>query len=254
MLGLRKLANLQLVTCLNVSVNKEQFSSTLFHPKTMSAAASSTTEVNQPNNTLAQQLQQLQLSNISNAKFPYLKKDEYEIWVMKMQNWITNIDFNLWNVILNGNSLKKTGKDQDGKITIYPPSTAEEVIAVQRENKVRTILLQAIPDDHMSDFHYLDDAKDIWLSIKARFGGNDESKRMRKSMLRQEFQEFKISEEEDVHNGYDRFQKILIQLNQLKAKPDNEESNSKFLRALPPSWSQVSISPKNQRWTGLSLF
>ena len=148
---------------------------------------SETFDVTQTNNTLTQQLQQLALISSNNAKFPYLKKDEYEIWAMKMQNWITNSDFNLWNVILNGNSLKKTGKDQDGKITIYPPSTAEEVIAVQRENKARTILLQAIPDDHMSDFHYLDDAKDIWLAIKARFVGNDEFKRMRKSMLRQEF-------------------------------------------------------------------
>jgi hypothetical protein len=36
-------------------------------------------------NTLTQQLQQVAFSN-SNAKFPYLKKDEYEIWAMKMQN------------------------------------------------------------------------------------------------------------------------------------------------------------------------
>lgn len=117
---------------------------------------------------------------------------------------------------------------------------------MQRENKARTILLQAIPDDHMTDFHYLDDAKDIWWAIKARFGGNDESKRMRKSMLREEFQEFKISEEEGIHKGYDRFQKIFSQLNQLKARPDNEKCNSKFLRALPPSWSQVSIALKTK--------
>ena len=65
-------------------------------------------------------------------------------------------------------------------------------------------------------------------------------------MLRQEFQEFKISEEEGIHKGYDRFQKILSQLNKLKAKPDNEECNSKFLRALPPSWSQVIIALKTK--------
>ncbi|GJZ91754.1 putative ribonuclease H-like domain-containing protein [Tanacetum coccineum] len=35
-------------------------------------------------------------------------------------------------------------------------------------------------------FHHLDDARDIWLAVKARFGGNDESKKMRKSMLKQE--------------------------------------------------------------------
>ena len=81
------------------------------------------------NNTLTQQLHQVYFSN-SNAKFPYLKKDEYEIWAMKTQNWIASVDFNLWNVILIGNSPKKTRKDSNGHITIYPPSTAEEIIVV----------------------------------------------------------------------------------------------------------------------------
>ncbi|GKF42663.1 ribonuclease H-like domain-containing protein [Tanacetum coccineum] len=34
-------------------------------------------------------------------------------------------------------------------------------------------------------------------------------------------------------------QKILSQLNQLKAKPEDEDINLKFLRALPSSWSQI---------------
>lgn len=133
---------------------------------------------------------------------------------MKMENWIINTDFNLWNVIKNGNSKKSLGRDNQGNIIILPPTTADEQIAVQRETKERTILLQALPDDHMVDFHHLDGAKEIWRSIKARFGGNDESRKMRKLMLKQEFQEFKISEEEGLHKGYDRFQKILSQLNQ----------------------------------------
>nr|GFD32757.1 hypothetical protein [Tanacetum cinerariifolium] len=44
----------------------------------------------------------------NNAKFPYLKKDEYE-----------------------------------------------------KESKARTTLLQSIPDDHVADFHYMDDIRDI---------------------------------------------------------------------------------------------
>nr|GEX22587.1 hypothetical protein [Tanacetum cinerariifolium] len=122
-----------------------------------------------------------------NAKFSYFKKDEYEVWAMKMEYWITNNDMNIWKVIQNGNSLKRTGRDRDGGIIILPPTTAEEHIAVQRESKARTTLLQSIPDDHVADFHYMDDARDIWNVVKAKFGGNVESKKMRKSMLKQEF-------------------------------------------------------------------
>nr|GEY24200.1 hypothetical protein [Tanacetum cinerariifolium] len=89
----------------------------------------------------------------------------------------------------------------------------------------------------MADFHHLDDAREIWLAVKARFGGNEESKKMRKTMLKQSFLEFSVFEEEGLHKGYDRFQKILSQLNQMQAKPNNDDVNIKFLRALPPSWS-----------------
>ncbi|GKC10170.1 hypothetical protein Tco_1001780, partial [Tanacetum coccineum] len=147
-------------------------------------------------------------------------KEEYKTWAMKMEYWIINSDHNLWNIVLNGNSRKKTGRDPKGNIMILRPVSVEEQIAVQRETKARTILLQSLPEDHMADFHHLDDARDIWLAVKARFGGNDESKKMRKSMLKQEFSEFQVSESEDC--------------------------NMKFLRALPPSWSQVAITLKRK--------
>ncbi|GJZ79221.1 ribonuclease H-like domain-containing protein, partial [Tanacetum coccineum] len=182
----------------------------------------------------------------TNAKFPYLKKGEYDIWAMKMQNYITNSDLPCWNIVLNGNSRKKTTKDSNGNIKICPPVSAEEHLAVQRETKARTTLLTALPDDHMGDFYHLDDAKEIWLAIKARFGGNEESKKMQKSFLKQEFEEFKITEAEGLHTGYDKFQKILSQMNTRKVRHENEDVNLKFLRALPSSWSQVTLVLKTK--------
>nr|GFA56690.1 xylulose kinase-1 [Tanacetum cinerariifolium] len=86
-------------------------------------------------------------------------------------------------VVPTGRVIVPTDRDHDRGVTILPPMTAEEHIAVQRESKARTTLLQSIPDDHVADFHYLDDARDIWNAVKARFDGNTESKKMRKSML-----------------------------------------------------------------------
>nr|GEX81510.1 hypothetical protein [Tanacetum cinerariifolium] len=99
--------------------------------------------------------------------------------------------------------LHKHGMDTGG-IIILPLVSFEEHIAVQRETKAKTLLLQSLPEDHMADFHHLDDDRDIWLAVKARFGGNEESKKMRKTMLKQEFSEFSVSEEEGLHKGYDR--------------------------------------------------
>nr|GEZ89463.1 ribonuclease H-like domain-containing protein [Tanacetum cinerariifolium] len=123
---------------------------------------------------------------------------------MKMEYWIMNTDHNLWKVIQNENSKKSIGRDSKRGIIILPPVSFEEHVAVQRETKARTLLLQSLPEDHMADFHYLDNARVIWLAVKDRFGGNEESKKMRKTMLKQAFLEFSVSEEEGLHKGYDR--------------------------------------------------
>nr|GEV32469.1 putative ribonuclease H-like domain-containing protein [Tanacetum cinerariifolium] len=157
-----------------------------------------------------------------------------------------NTDHNLWKIIQNRNSKKSLGRDLKGGIMILLHVSFEEHVVVQRETKARTLLLQSLPEDHMADFHHLDDAREIWLAVKARFGGNDESKKMTKTMLKQAFSEFSVSEEEGLHKGYNRFQKILSQLNQIQEKPDNDDVNIKFLRALPYSWSQFALTLKTR--------
>nr|GFA07878.1 ribonuclease H-like domain-containing protein [Tanacetum cinerariifolium] len=129
-----------------------------------------------------------------------------------MEYWIMNTDHNLWKVIQNGNNKKSLGRDSKGGIIILSPVSFEEHVAVQREMKARTLLLRSLPEDHMADFHHLDDAREIWLAIKARFGGNDESKKMRKTMLKQKFYEFHVSKEEGLHKGYDSIMEDVDQL------------------------------------------
>nr|GEX18219.1 xylulose kinase-1 [Tanacetum cinerariifolium] len=85
-------------------------------------------------------------------------------------------------VDINRNNKKSIGRDSKGGIIILPPVSFEEHVAVQRETKARTLLLQSLLEDHMADFHHLDDAREIRLAVKARFGDNKESKKMRKTM------------------------------------------------------------------------
>ncbi|GJT57538.1 putative ribonuclease H-like domain-containing protein [Tanacetum coccineum] len=226
--------------------NQSIFSQPAVHFQQTQPTQTNQTGQQYPNNVQSQQFQQFQTATISanNAKFPYLEKEKYEIWAMKMEYWIQNADHNLWRIVQQGNSPKRLGKDAKGNTIVHPPVSLDEHVAVQRENKVRTLLLQALPEDHMPDFHHYDDARDIWMAVKARFGGNEESKKMRKTMLKQQFTEFSVTEEEGLHKGYDRFQKILSQLNQVQARPDNDDINLKFLRALPSSWSQVALALK----------
>nr|GEV95267.1 ribonuclease H-like domain-containing protein [Tanacetum cinerariifolium] len=89
-------------------------------------------------------------------------------------------------------------------IKVLPPKTTEEVVARERERKARTTLLIALPEDHLEKFHKMVDAKEMWEAIKSRFGGNDESKKMQKYLLKQQYEGFSVSASEGLHKGYDR--------------------------------------------------
>ncbi|GJV56100.1 hypothetical protein Tco_1457105 [Tanacetum coccineum] len=52
-------------------------------------------------------------------------------------------------VIQNGNSKKRISTGKDGVIRVLPPVSAAEIHAVENERKARTILLMAIPKEHL---------------------------------------------------------------------------------------------------------
>ncbi|GJY26163.1 putative ribonuclease H-like domain-containing protein [Tanacetum coccineum] len=107
--------------------------------------------------------------SVSTVKLPTLKKgDNYDIWAMKIEHYITHTDYPLWQIILNGNSPKKISTDTNGIIRVLPPKSAEDFLAIERERKARTTLLMALPEDHLYGFHNISDAKEIWDAIKSR--------------------------------------------------------------------------------------
>nr|GEW50335.1 hypothetical protein [Tanacetum cinerariifolium] len=75
---------------------------------------------------------------LSSVKLPILKKGEYILWTMKIEQYLAHTDYNLWEVILNGNSAVQMIKDE--------------------------------ADEHLVRFHRIKDAKTLWAAIKTRFG------------------------------------------------------------------------------------
>ncbi|GKB20879.1 ribonuclease H-like domain-containing protein [Tanacetum coccineum] len=80
--------------------------------------------------------------------------------------------------------------------------------------------------NHLAKFHKMTDAKEMWEAIKSRFGGNDESKKMQKYILKQQFEGFSVYNSKGLHKGYDRFQSLLSQLEIHGAGPSGVDSLS----------------------------
>ncbi|GJX10617.1 hypothetical protein Tco_0200476 [Tanacetum coccineum] len=153
-----------------------------------------------------------QITVILNIKLPILEKEEYDIWAMEMEHYLEYINNEVWKVILNGNSKKRISTRKDDVIRILPPLTAVEIQAVEKERKAKNILLMAIPKEHMRRFHGMDDAKEIWEAIRTSFGDPT----------------------------------ITSQLEAHDAEVSTEDANHKFLRSLPPAWSNLAMTMRTK--------
>ncbi|GKD23702.1 hypothetical protein Tco_1225405 [Tanacetum coccineum] len=58
------------------------------------------------------------------AKLPILNPGEYDLWLMRIEQYFLMTDYSLWEVILNGNKvLKRKFREVEQE---YEPTTVEE--------------------------------------------------------------------------------------------------------------------------------
>ncbi|GJT01404.1 hypothetical protein Tco_0822573, partial [Tanacetum coccineum] len=121
---------------------------------------------------------------VTAAKLPVLNPGEFELWKMRIEQYFLMTDYALWEVIVNGDS-PPPKRTVDGVEQTYPPTTIEEKLARKNELKARGTLLMALPNEHQVKFNTYKCAKTLMEAIEKRFGGNKESKKTQKTLLKQ---------------------------------------------------------------------
>ncbi|GKA64838.1 hypothetical protein Tco_0764545 [Tanacetum coccineum] len=133
---------------------------------------------------------------VAASKVSMLKPGEYELWRMRMEQYIQMIDYSLCEVIENGNAPPIT-KVIEGDETTVAPTTAEE-------------------------------------KAQKRFGENAATKKTQRNLLKQQYENFTTSSSEVLDQTFDRLQKLISQLEIHGESISQEDVNQKFLRSLSP--------------------
>nr|GFB26223.1 ribonuclease H-like domain-containing protein [Tanacetum cinerariifolium] len=89
-----------------------------------------------------------------------------------------------------------------GVVQPVAPTTAKQKLARKNEVKARGTLLMALPDKHQLKFNSHKDAKTLMEAIEKHFGGNTKTKKVHKTLLKQQFENFSGSSSE----GLDQIQ------------------------------------------------
>nr|GEW36811.1 hypothetical protein [Tanacetum cinerariifolium] len=83
-------------------------------------------------------------------------------------------------------------------------------------------------------------------AIEKRFGGNKETKKVKKTLLKQQYKNFTGSSFESLDQIHDRLQKLISQLEILGESLSQEDINLKFLRCLHVEWRTHTLMWRNK--------
>nr|GEV38456.1 hypothetical protein [Tanacetum cinerariifolium] len=174
-----------------------------------------------------------------------LKPGEFEIWRMRIEQYIQMMDYALWDVIENDPTLPKT-QVVEGVIALMSITSIEDKAQRRLEVKAISNLIMGIPNKHQLKFNSIKDAKQLMEAIEKRFGGNAAIKKPQRNLLKQQYENFTASNLEMLDQTFDRLQKIVSQLELLGEKLSQEDVNQKLLRSLPPEWNTHAVVWRNK--------
>nr|GEW11089.1 hypothetical protein [Tanacetum cinerariifolium] len=110
-------------------------------------------------------------------------------------------------MILNGDSPAPT-RVVKGVLQLVAPTTAEQKLTRKNELKARGTLLIALSDKHQLKFNSHKEAKTLMEAIKKRFGVNTKTKKVQKTLLKQQYKNFTGSSSKSLDHIHDRLQKL----------------------------------------------
>ncbi|GJZ23407.1 uncharacterized mitochondrial protein-like protein [Tanacetum coccineum] len=151
---------------------------------------------------------------VATSKVSMLKLGEFELWRMRIQQYIQMINYALWEVTENGTTLPKT-QMVEGVMKVMPITTTEEKATRRLELLKRDLVEKS----------YL--------------------KRL-KGSLKQQYENFTAPSSEMLDQTFDRLQKLVSQLEFMGEKISQKDVNQKLLRSLSPEWNTHAVVWRNK--------
>nr|GFA00173.1 hypothetical protein [Tanacetum cinerariifolium] len=134
-------------------------------------------------------------SNPTIAKIPILDTRKFKQWKFRIQQYLQNEHYTLWEVIEIGDSYEAPHDDaaigsasegstkKKGRTVAF---TTKDMKNRRNDVKARTTLLLALLDEHQLRFSKCKTAQELWVAILKTFGGNEATKKTKKNQLKQQ--------------------------------------------------------------------
>nr|GFA24087.1 hypothetical protein [Tanacetum cinerariifolium] len=180
------------------------------------------------------------------AKIPILDTEKFEQWQFRIQQYLQHEHYALWEVIEFGDSYEvpkdnvTTGSGSDGTGKKKGRTIALTTNDMQkRKNDVKeiTTLLLALPNEHQLRFSKHKTAQELWAANLKTFGGNEATKKTKKNLLKQQYNNFKAEGLEtlkqtsdlDTMSLDDLYNHLKVYESEVQKKSESNSQNMAFI-------------------------
>nr|GFA98870.1 hypothetical protein [Tanacetum cinerariifolium] len=115
--------------------------------------------------------------------------------------------------------------------------TTDDMQKKKNDVKARTTLLLYLPDEHQLRFSKYKTARELWAVILKTFGGNEDTKKRKKNLLKQQYGNFKAEGTETLEQTFNRLQVIDMAFISSSKNRNNEDGNTVFVTTAFPTGS-----------------
>ncbi|GAV77117.1 zf-CCHC domain-containing protein/DUF4219 domain-containing protein/UBN2 domain-containing protein, partial [Cephalotus follicularis] len=168
--------------------------------------------------------------------------NNYSHWKAKMTIFIQSLDYNLWDLIVDGPDLPTTINENGEKVP--KPRTRyndEDRKKVQMNAKAKHIIICAINSNEFNRVSSCVSAKEMWDRLEVTYEGTNQVKEAKINMLVHEYEMFTMHDNEDIKTMFTRFTNITNALQAL----DKIYTNSEMLALITRKFRKFIESKKN---------
>ncbi|GAV84318.1 zf-CCHC domain-containing protein/UBN2 domain-containing protein [Cephalotus follicularis] len=154
-----------------------------------------------------------------------------------MTIFIQSLDYNLWDLIVDGPNLPTT-RNENGEAIPKPRSSYNDNDRrrVQMNAKAKHIILCSINSSKFNRVSSCVSTKEMWDRLEVTYEGTNQVKEAKISMFVHDYEMFTMNENEDIKSMFTRFTNIINALQTLDKTYSNSEMVRKILRCFPRLW------------------
>ncbi|GAV73237.1 LOW QUALITY PROTEIN: zf-CCHC domain-containing protein/DUF4219 domain-containing protein/UBN2 domain-containing protein, partial [Cephalotus follicularis] len=160
---------------------------------------------------------------------PFFDGNNYSHWKAKMTIFIQALDFNLWDIIIDGPELPHI--ISEGIKTLKPRSsyTDDDRKKVQLNAKAKHVIICALNSNEFNRVSSCATTKEMWDRLEVTYEGTNQVKDAKINMLVREYEMFSMKENENISGMLVRFTNIINSLQSLNKCYTNSEMVRKIL-------------------------